>query len=80
MYIEGDLPRSAWFVSRCHRALRQPAMTRGGEMLRIRFILGSTYDYWDVPAKVFDDLLAAESKGRFVNWKIKPYFRYKEVD
>jgi len=52
----------------------------GRRMLRIRFIHGSTYDYWDVPAEVFDDLIAAESKGRFVNWKIKPYFRYTEVD
>jgi KTSC domain len=35
--------------------------------LRIRYIHGSTYDYQAVPARIFQDLLAAESKGRFVN-------------
>lgn len=47
--------------------------------LRIRFVRGSTYDYEAVPAKVFKDLLAAESKGRFVNWSIKPHYRYTRV-
>lgn len=47
--------------------------------LRIRYVRGSTYDYQAVPAKVFKDLLAAESKGRFVNWSIKPYYRYARV-
>ncbi|WP_407158456.1 KTSC domain-containing protein [Bradyrhizobium sp. STM 3557] len=32
-----------------------------------------------MPAKVFKELLAAESKGRFVNWSIKPYYRYTQV-
>jgi len=48
--------------------------------LRIRYIHGSTYDYQAVPAKTFQDLLAAESKGRFVNWSIKPYYRYRRVN
>jgi KTSC domain len=48
-------------------------------MLRIRYVRGSTYDYQAVPAKVFKDLLAAESKGRFVNWSIKPYYRCTRV-
>ena len=47
--------------------------------LRIRFVRGWTYDYQAVPAKVFRDLLAAESKGRFVNWSIKPYYRCTQV-
>jgi hypothetical protein len=48
--------------------------------LRIRYGGGSTYDYQAVPAKVFNNLLAAESKGRFVNWSIKPYYRYTRVN
>ena len=47
--------------------------------LRIRYVGGSTYDYQGVPAIVFKELLAAESKGRFVNWSIKPYYRYTRV-
>jgi len=38
--------------------------------LRLRYIDGDTYDYRNVPGAVFDDLLDAPSKGRFVNWYI----------
>ncbi|MCA1453182.1 KTSC domain-containing protein [Bradyrhizobium sp. BRP22] len=34
--------------------------------LRVRFVGGSTYD--------------AESKGQFVDWQVKPYFRYTRLD
>jgi hypothetical protein len=48
--------------------------------LRIRYVHGSTYDYQAVPATVFKGVLAADSKGRFVNWSIKPYYRYARVN
>jgi hypothetical protein len=47
--------------------------------LRLRYIDGDTYDYRSVPKAVFDDLLAAPSKGRFVNWCVKPYYSYVRV-
>ena len=47
--------------------------------LRIRYVGGSTYDYQGVPPIVFEELLAADSKGRFVNWSIKPYYRYTRL-
>jgi KTSC domain len=34
---------------------------------------------WRFPRMVFEDFLAAESKGRFVNWQIKPYYRFMPV-
>ena len=37
------------------------------------------YQYFDVPAKVYTELLAAQSKGRFVNYAIKPHYSFKEV-
>ena len=40
---------------------------------------GGTYDYFGVPPKVVDEFLDAESLGRFVNWQIKPHYRYKRV-
>jgi hypothetical protein len=40
---------------------------------------GGTYDYFDVPASVVRQLLGAESLGQFVNWQIKPYYKYKKV-
>lgn len=50
-----------------------------GRTLRIRFIGGDAYDYQSVPADVFRGFLDAPSKGRFVNWQVKPYFRYRRV-
>jgi hypothetical protein len=47
--------------------------------LRLRYIDGDIYDYRNVPSAVFDDLLAAPSKGRFVNWYVKPYYSYVRV-
>jgi hypothetical protein len=42
--------------------------------LRLRYIDGDTYNYRNVPSAVFDDLLDAPSKGRFVNWYVKPNY------
>jgi hypothetical protein len=58
---------------------------RNERTLRVRFWpgkgrhRGDTYDYLDVPMTVISDFLAAESKGQFVNWSIKPYFRFVPV-
>jgi len=41
---------------------------------------GGTYDYFEVPSNIVDEFLKAESLGRFVNWQIKPRFKYKKVD
>jgi len=41
---------------------------------------GGTYDYSNVPPEVVAELLEAESLGRFVNWKIKPYYGYRQVN
>jgi hypothetical protein len=47
--------------------------------LRLCYIGGATYDYQEVPAEVFADLLNAPSKGRFVNTHVKPRFTYLRV-
>jgi hypothetical protein len=52
--------------------------TRSGT-LRLRYIDGDTYDYRNVPSAVFDGLLDATSKGRFVNRYVKPYYSYVRV-
>jgi hypothetical protein len=48
--------------------------------LRLWYMGGGTYDYWDVPAGVFQALLDAPSKERFVNWQIKPRYRFTRVN
>jgi hypothetical protein len=52
--------------------------------LRIKYKLdadaeGGTYDYLKVPPQVVDELLNAESHGQFVNWRIKPRYRYRRL-
>jgi|SRR5215213_7740511 len=58
---------------------------RNERKLRIRFCpgqgrrRGDTYDYSDVPMTVIRDFLGFDSKGRFVNWYIKPNYRCEPV-
>lgn len=41
---------------------------------------GSTYRYWDVSELLFDELLEATSKGRFLDRKIKKArYRYEKL-
>ena len=45
--------------------------------LHVRFReSGETYIYLDVDARVFDDLLAAESKGAYLNREVKGRFAF----
>jgi len=41
------------------------------EVLEVRFHSGGVYRYFEVPAQLFHQLLAAESKGRFFNHHIR---------
>ena len=66
------------------RPLRSSSIEAAGydrerQALRVRYVGGSTYDYVAVPRKVFEKLLEADSKGRFVNWSIKPFYRYRRI-
>lgn len=47
--------------------------------LRIRFKSGSTYEYAGVPSDIYDDLLTAESFGRFFGANIKGKFEYERL-
>jgi hypothetical protein len=40
---------------------------------------GGTYDYFDVPAAMVREFISAPSLGQFVNWTIKPHYRYERV-
>jgi hypothetical protein len=51
----------------------------GRKVLRLRYVGGHIYDYRKVPRDVFDAFLSASSKGRFVNWHIKPRYPYERV-
>jgi hypothetical protein len=47
--------------------------------LQIRFVNGRTYIYSNVPARVYDALLIAESKGAFFNEQIRDRYSYREI-
>lgn len=48
--------------------------------LDITFQSGKIYRYARVPAGVYEDLLAANSKGTFFNDQIRGRFEYAEID
>jgi hypothetical protein len=52
---------------------------RAERTLRIWYKTGRVYDYLDVPSQVYQDLMNADSKGKYINWEIKPLFGYREV-
>jgi len=47
--------------------------------LRVVFAGGREYAYSRVPPEEVQALLGAESVGQFVNWRIKPVYRCREV-
>jgi hypothetical protein len=45
-------------------------------ILTVEFVKGGTYNYFDVPSHLFDEMKAASSRGQFVAQRIKGSFRY----
>lgn len=48
-------------------------------VLEIQFHNGGIYQYFDVPAQVYEALLAADSKGGFFARGIRGVYRYARV-
>ncbi|OKS88888.1 KTSC domain-containing protein [Mucilaginibacter polytrichastri] len=49
------------------------------KVLRITYTSGKVYDYLAVPQQVYDEMMAADSKGQYLNYSIKGKYRYKKV-
>jgi hypothetical protein len=47
--------------------------------LYVQFRRGRTYVYFDVRPSAYTALLEAPSKGRYLNFEIKPYHQYRRV-
>lgn len=45
-------------------------------VLTVEFKNGGTYNYYDVPQRVFDQMKAAPSKGQFLAQNVKGVYRY----
>lgn len=48
-------------------------------MLRVVFVSGSVYDYKKVPAKVYEAMKDASSKGSFLNKYIKGTYPFRKI-
>jgi hypothetical protein len=48
-------------------------------VLQVGLHTGRDYDYLDVPARVYQELLAAESKGRYYNLHIRNEFPCRQI-
>ncbi|MBO9660865.1 MAG: KTSC domain-containing protein [Chitinophagaceae bacterium] len=46
------------------------------EILRIVFVSGSVYDYLKVPLELYKSMIAAKSKGTFLNTRIKEHYSF----
>jgi KTSC domain-containing protein len=49
------------------------------ETLEIEFLNGSVYQYFDVQQNIYDEMMAAESKGKYLAQNIKGRFRFSKV-
>jgi hypothetical protein len=53
---------------------------RATHKLRIIFVSGMVYDYFNVPEKVYTEMKESGSKGTFLNQRIKNNFSYRKVE
>ena len=49
-------------------------------VLEIQFESGKVYQYFDVPEDVYEDMLNAESKGKYFNSHIRGKYNYQEIE
>ena len=45
-------------------------------VLTVEFKAGSTYNYYDIPEIIFDQMKGASSKGQFLAQQVKGSYRY----
>jgi hypothetical protein len=73
-------PRSGETVKRSHvmsSNIRSVGYDPENGVLEVKFHNNRVYQYLDVPAEEFEALMAAESKGRFLNQVIKKSHPYR---
>ena len=52
---------------------------RREKLLEVEFVSGRVYQYLDVPASEYRDLMRAESKGSYFNNHIRECYRHAQV-
>ncbi len=49
-------------------------------VLEIQFGSGRIYQYYDVPEDIYDEMLSADSKGKYFNSHIRGKYTYQEIE
>lgn len=49
------------------------------QTLEIEFLNGSLYEYYDIPDNIYDELMSADSQGKYLAQKIKKIYKYKQI-
>ena len=49
------------------------------ETLEIAFLNGSIYQYFDVPQSIYEEIMSADSHGKYLAYQIKGKYRYSKV-
>jgi len=49
------------------------------QTLEIEFLNGSLYQYFDVPQHIYDEMMSADSQGKYLAANIKGHYRYSKV-
>lgn len=47
-----------------------------GQLLVVLFNSGQAYEYYQVPSKVYQELMSAESKGSYLNTMVRDVYPY----
>lgn len=50
------------------------------ESLYVRFKSGALYQYFDVPVEVYEAMVIAPSKGKFLHQEVKDTYEYERVE
>lgn len=49
------------------------------QTMEVEFTNGNVYQYFDVPQPVYEELVEAESAGRFLNAQVKGVYRFARL-
>jgi hypothetical protein len=50
------------------------------KILKITFLSDAEYEYFDVPNELYDEFCKSESKGKFLNEKIKGTYKFSKIE
>ena len=49
------------------------------QTLEIEFLSGGVYQYFDVPEQIYEDIMSADSAGKYLNTNVKGVYRYSKI-